>query len=102
MKSGKFWRVVASLAVLAVLAAGAWRIRRAQAAAELPLAPARKGEFLVIVRCRGELKARRSILVTAPFNVPNLQIVWLAPPGDPVKKGQTVIRFDPSSAKQQL
>jgi len=54
------------------------------------------------VRCRGELKARRSVQLTAPVNVPDLQIVWLAPSGDPVKTGQPVIRFDPSSARQQL
>src|SRR5258708_16769840 len=77
-------------------------MRRLQAAIRLPVAPARKGDFLVIVRCRGELKARRSVQLTAPVNVPDLQIVWLATAGDPVKAGQPVIRFDPSSARQQL
>src|SRR5437899_9846431 len=77
-------------------------LRRAQAASDLPVAPARKGEFLVIVRCRGELKARRSVQLTAPVNVPNLQIVWMATSGAPVTSGDTVIRFDPSSARQQL
>src|SRR5205823_412504 len=76
--------------------------RRAQAATNLAVAPVRKGDFLVIVRCRGELKARRSVQLTAPVNVPDLQIVWLATPGDPVKTGEPVIRFDPSSARQQL
>ena len=37
--------------------AGVYKLRQAQGAVELPVAPARKGEFLVIVRCRGELKA---------------------------------------------
>src|ERR1700689_4496472 len=55
-----------------------------------------------MVHCRGELKARRSVQLTAPVNVPDLQIVWLAPPGGTITAGQPVIRFDPSSARQQL
>lgn len=97
---------VATLAVLLGLAAAAgWGVRRlsrAQAAGKLPTAPVRSGEFLVIVRCRGELKARRSVQVSAPTNVPELRIVELAPAGARVKEGDVVIRFDPSSAKRQL
>lgn len=88
--------------VIAGAAFGAYRLRRVQAAVNLPSAPARQGEFLVIVRCRGELKARRSVQITAPVNVPDLRIVWLAPGGSDVKKGDTLVRFDPSSARQQL
>jgi len=84
------------------LAVGINRLSRGQAAAQISTAPARKGEFLVIVRCRGELKARRSVQLSAPVNVPELRIVWLAPTGSQVKVGDPIIRFDPSSAKQQL
>jgi multidrug efflux pump subunit AcrA (membrane-fusion protein) len=35
-------------------------------------------------------------------NVPELRIVWLATPGSMVKQGDLVVRFDPSSAQQQL
>ena len=79
-----------------------YRLKKVDAATTLPTAPARKGDFSVIVRCRGELKARRSKQLTAPVNVPDLRIVWAAPPSSPVKAGDVVIRFDPSSAKQQL
>jgi multidrug efflux pump subunit AcrA (membrane-fusion protein) len=48
------------------------------------------------------LKARRTIQVTAPLNVPDLRIVWLAPSGSSVKEGDPVVRFDPSGAQQQL
>ena len=41
-----------------------------------------KGDFLVIIRCRGELKAARSVSVYAPI-VPQLRIAWLAPSGEP-------------------
>ncbi len=77
-------------------------IRRVEAAGELPTAPVRKGEFLVIVRCRGEMKAPHSVQVIAPVNVPELRIVWLAPIGSIVKADDPIVRFDTSSAKQQL
>lgn len=103
MKRVRFWvGVLVMLLVVAGAGAGIYRFRGVQAAATFPMAPARKGDFLVIVRCRGELRARRSVQITAPVNVPLLRIIWLAAAGDPVKAGDPVIRFDPSSARQQL
>ncbi len=102
-------RAIRSAAVLLVLAAaiglgaaGFSRLQKSREAAALPTAPARKGDFSVIVRCRGELKARRSVTVNAPVNVPELRIVWLAPTGSSVKEGEPIIRFDQSAVKQQL
>jgi len=103
VRHARFWTGLAiTLLVLGGAAAGIYRLRRVQAAGTLPVAPARQGDFSVFVRCRGELKATRSVQVTAPVNVPSLRIVWLAPPGGPVKKGDMVVRFDPSSTQQQL
>src|SRR6266566_5189750 len=44
----KLWRIGAVSALVVLLAAGAWQMRRLQAATRLPVAPARKGDFLVI------------------------------------------------------
>lgn len=102
-KWAKRWISLAVVLLIVGLAStGAYRLRRIEAATNLPLAPARKGDFSVIVRCRGELKARRSVQIAAPVNVPDLRIVWLAPPSSPVKAGDVVVRFDPSGARQQL
>ena len=81
---------------------GVSKLTNARTSNVLPTAPARKGDFSAIVRCRGELKARQSAQVIAPKNVPELRIVWVANQGAPVKVGDPVFRFDPSSAKQQL
>jgi len=98
----RYW-FAAVLALAVVAGALAWfRMRKVEAAADLPMAKARRGEFLVLVRCRGELAAERSIQLTAPVRVSDLQIVWLAPPNSPVTQGQTVIRFDPSAAQQAI
>lgn len=99
-RSRIYFAVVCATAVLAGIAL--FRLRGVHAAANLPTATARRGEFLVLVRCRGELMARRSVQITAPVNVPDLQIVWLAPAGSDVTPGQVVIRFDPSAARQQI
>jgi hypothetical protein len=94
-----------SLLLLTAAAAGAFawfKMRKVQAATELPSAKARKGEFLVLVRCRGDLAAARSVQINAPLRVPDLQIVWLAPASSDVKEGDAVIRFDHSSAQQAV
>ncbi len=92
--------------VLALLAGGAttafFRLRKVQATANLPVATSRQGEFLVVIRCRGELRARRSAPVYAPLNVPDMRIIWQVPPGNAVKEGEPVLRLDPSSSRQQL
>ena len=71
------------------------------AATGLPVAQARAGEFLAIIRCRGEVKADRSVQVYAPL-MPTLRIAWMAPAGDFVEEGAPVIRFDSSAAQQDL
>jgi len=105
MNGPRLRRLAGLLAVLAIIgaaSAGVYRLRQTeQAANDLPVAPARKGDFLVIIRCRGELKAGRSVQVYAPV-VPNLRIAWLAPAGELAQEGQPIIKFDSSSAQQQL
>lgn len=96
----------ALLGAVVLLAAGAAvygsrRIGRG-AGVDVPTAPVRKGDFAVLVRCRGEISARRSVQINAPRNVTNLRIIWLAPANGQVKAGDVVIRFDPSEAMRQL
>jgi HlyD family secretion protein len=92
---------IAAATASAALAIAVFRPAAAKTAGTLPLATARQGEFLVIVTCRGELVAENSVQITAP-NVPNLTIVWMAPPNSAIKAGDPVIRFDSSGAERQL
>jgi HlyD family secretion protein len=99
----RLWlRAVLCLLVVAASALAVRQIRHNRDFTELPTAAARQGDFLVLVRCRGQLVSRRSEQVIAPLNVPDLQIVWLAPEGSIVKEGQVIIRFDPSKVQQDL
>ncbi len=90
-----------SLAGASVLAVHVFRPAAAKTSSTLPLATARRGEFLVTVTCRGELQAEESVQIVAP-NVPDLTIVWMAPPNSAVKAGDPVLRFDASGAQRQL
>jgi len=102
MRRVRAWAVFLFVVLLIGAAAtGIYRYRQTQAAAILPSAPARQGDFLVLIRCRGDLKAGRSVQVYTPL-VPNLRISWLASPGEPVKEGDTIVKFDSSSSTQQL
>ena len=97
--------LISAFLLFLVAASGAWayfRLTKNLAATSLPTALSRKGEFLVIVSSRGELVAERSVLVNAPLNVPNLQLIWTASPGAPVKKGEIILKFDVSGANRQL
>jgi multidrug efflux pump subunit AcrA (membrane-fusion protein) len=106
MSRQKRTRLLLRTGILVLLVAGSAfgvrELRRNRSVADLPTAPARQGTFSVLVNCRGELSARRSVQLTAPLDTPDLQIVWLAPAGGPVKEGMTVIRFDPSKLQQDL
>jgi multidrug efflux pump subunit AcrA (membrane-fusion protein) len=102
---GRIVRVLLWLGGLIGLSAAGWvgvnKYLGAQVAGELPVAQAREGEFLAIIRCRGELRASRSVQIYAPV-VPNLRIAWMAGSGEVVEKGAPVIRFDSSTVQQQL
>ena len=59
---GKSIRALLWLAGVAALGAAGWvgvnKYRGTETAGELPVAQAREGEFLAVIRCRGELTRR--------------------------------------------
>ena len=68
---------------------------------EVPVARVRRGEFIISVRTRGDIKSARSVILKAP-QVPGLRIVHLADAGRPVKKGEVVVEFDGSQQDQNV
>jgi HlyD family secretion protein len=90
-------RIVGSLVALAVLAAIAsvsGGFGRGDAI-DVPTTAVTRGEFIDYLQVRGEVKAVRSIPLTAPSTAGDLQILELAKNGTSVKKGDVVVRFDP-------
>jgi len=68
----------------------------------VPTFQVKRGEFLDVFEIRGQLKAMKSVTITAPANVGDLQIIMIDADGTQVKKGDVVVEFDPSKTKQDL
>jgi multidrug efflux pump subunit AcrA (membrane-fusion protein) len=68
---------------------------------EVPVSRVRRGEFIISVTTRGDIKSARSLILKAP-QVPGLRIVRLATAGRPVKKGDVVVEFDGSQQDQNV
>ena len=64
-------------------------------AVDVPTTAVVRGEFIDYLQVRGEVKAVRSIPLTAPSSAGDLQILEMAKNGTSVKKGDVVVRFDP-------
>ncbi len=102
MKAIRIIALVSALAGASATAYWFWKKQPVQAATSLPTAIVRRGEFLVIASCRGDLVAGRSVLITAPLNVPDLRIAWQATNGGAVKAGDPILKFDASGAQRQF
>ena len=60
---------------------------------DVPVARARRADFVISVRTRGEMASSHSIVLNAP-QVQNLRLVKLAQSGKFIKKGDLVAEFD--------
>jgi RND family efflux transporter MFP subunit len=68
----------------------------------VPSVEVARGEFVDAVQIRGEIKAGKSITLTAPSDAGDLRIVKLARNGVTVKKGDVVVEFDGSTVARTL
>ena len=68
---------------------------------EVPVTRVRRGDFILSVRTRGDIKSSKSTILKAP-QVPGLRITRLAPNGRPVAKGDVVVEFDGVSQEQMV
>lgn len=95
-----------SLAVMLVVIAGCGIVygitRFTSKAPSVPTFQIKRGEFLDVLQFRGQMKAMRSVTMTAPANAGDLQIVKISADGAQVKKGDVVVEFDASKTRQDL
>jgi len=89
------------LAGLLLVAVGAVELQRTRAP-HVATADATRGKFVDYVQVRGEIKALRSVQLTAPSIGADLQIVKLVPTGTMVKAGDVVVQFDTSTLRNTL
>jgi RND family efflux transporter MFP subunit len=90
--------VVAVLLVAGTLTA----VRLARSAPPVPTIPVVTGEFVDYLPLTGELKALKSMLLSAPTFAGELQVVKLPKNGSPVKKDEVAIVFDSTNLERQL
>jgi HlyD family secretion protein len=68
---------------------------------EVAVARVRRGDFVIAVRTRGEIKSMHSVVLNAP-NLPNPRITHLARAGSAVNKGDLVVEFDSVQLEQYV
>ena len=79
-------------AIVALVGGGGWFALGPTASADAGVETAEvvRGDFIDVLPIRGEVRARRTVPITAPRGAGELQIVFLAPSGAAVKAGDVV------------
>lgn len=68
----------------------------------VPTYEVKRGEFLDSLQFRGEVKALKSVTISAPSEAGDLQIIRIAAEGTVVKPGDMIVEFDKTKTEQDL
>jgi HlyD family secretion protein len=77
-------------------------VRLGKRSPTLPTYQVKREEFLDSLQFQGEVKALKSVTITAPAEAGDLRIVKLAEDGKVVKPGDLVVQFDQTKTEQDL
>jgi len=95
-----------SVVIAAILLGGSvvllGAVRLSRRAPTVPTIEVKRAEFLESLEFRGEVKALKSVTISAPAEAGDLQIVKLVSEGTTVKPGDVVDEFDKTRTEQQL
>jgi HlyD family secretion protein len=103
---GKNWKlnrrtvIIAGAVVVGAFVLGAFRL--ASSAANIPTGEVKRKEFVDYLEIKGELKAKRSVIITAPYGAGDLQILNIVANAAKVKKGDVLVQFDATTVNQKL
>ena len=102
----RLWRTrrLTFVVVALVIAAGGTLLaaRLVRSTPSIPMYEVSSGEFVDHLQLRGNLKALKSVVLTAPSSAGELQILQLAKSGTMVKKGDQVAQFDTNNLAMLL
>ena len=98
------WGKSAVIVAILLAASGAlWgAVRLGKRAPSVPTIEVKRGEFLDSLEFRGEVKALKSVTISAPAEAGDLQIVKVSPEGTVVKTGDVVVEFDKTKTELDL
>jgi len=77
-------------------------VRLGKRSPTVPTSEVKRGEFLDSMQFRGEVKALKSVTISAPAEAGDLQIIKVSPEGTAVKPGDVVVEFDKTKTEQDL
>jgi RND family efflux transporter MFP subunit len=97
---GKSGVIVVILLAASGVLLGAVRLSRRTPS--VPTTLVKRGEFLDSLQFRGEVKALKSVTISAPSEAGDLQIVKISSEGTAVKQGDVVVEFDKTKTEQDL
>lgn len=99
--SKRVWKWSAGTAIAVMAAGGVWYGSRGSVPT-LATALVVRGEFVDVVEIRGQVRPLKSIVVTAPMQAGDLQILKIAPNGSPIAQGDVAIEFDGSVLQRTI
>jgi len=95
------WRHVTAAAVILALSLVAYFAGVGRTRANVPTAVVTRGEFVDVVELRSEIRPVRSVVLGAPTQSGDLQIVRLVKNGTRVNAGDVVVEFDGTGIRRQ-
>jgi multidrug efflux pump subunit AcrA (membrane-fusion protein) len=95
------WRQVTTVGVIAAVSLVVYFADVGRTRANVPTAVVSRGEFVDVVELRSEIRPVRSVVVSAPAQAGELQIVRLVKNGSKVNAGDVVVEFDATALKRQ-
>lgn len=102
----RLWARHKVLVIILLLLAGSGvvlgAVRLSKRSPNVPTYQVQRGEFLDSVQFRGEVKALKSLTISAPAEAGDLQIVKLVAEGATLKPGDMVVEFDKTKTEQDL
>jgi HlyD family secretion protein len=94
--------MVVTIVVLAACGVVLGAVRLGKRSPTLPTYEVKRGEFLDSLEFHGEVKALKSVTISAPAEAGDLRITKLADEGAVVKPGDVVVEFDRTKTEQDL
>ena len=102
----QLWIQRKAMVVVALLSMGSGAVlgavRYSNRFPAIPTFEVKRGEFIDSVQFRGEVKAMKSVPISAPAEAGDLEIVKIAADGTQLKQGDTIVEFDKTKTEQEL
>lgn len=92
--------ITASTAIIVALTAIAAASRNG--VPDVPMGEVLTGPFIDVIEIRGEIRPFKSVVVTAPDDAGQLQIVRIVRDGTRVKKGDVLVEFDDAGPRAEM